>query len=96
MLAATPGAVCSSQRRDCETAARLCQHRRVLKPVEANSSPKHLIARDHCKTEVRTSPIYLLVGCRGVQERTSVAQKSEFTEPEHAVFGTAVEVSNIH
>lgn len=42
MLAATPGAVCSSQRRDCETAARLCQH------------PKHLIARDHCKTEVRT------------------------------------------
>jgi hypothetical protein len=45
------------RRRDCETAARLCQHRRVLKLVEANSSLKHLIARDHCKTEVRTSPI---------------------------------------
>jgi len=38
----------------------------------------------------------LLVGSHGIQQRASVAQKSELTEPEHAVFGTAIEVSNIH
>jgi len=38
----------------------------------------------------------LLVGCRGIQERASFTEKGKFTEPEHSVFGTSVEVSNIH
>ena len=31
-----------------------------------------------------------------IQERASFTKKGKFTEPEHSVFGTAVEVSNIH
>src|SRR5262245_66043010 len=35
---------------------------------------------------------HLLVGWAGGPERASYAEKGEFTEREHAVFGTAVEV----
>jgi hypothetical protein len=38
----------------------------------------------------------LLVGWRGGPERVAHPEKGEFTEPEHAVFGTAVEIRYVH